>query len=213
MASTHALDVALYVFLAVFLFVAIVCYSWEIWYRTEWRTARRQAWTLPSAIREWFNKAFHCSNPADTAEKEGRVDQVDPEQSSTRRNYPVEEASWKEQIRRCVTWTPGVLWFFSFIVPILQVSNTVSHNQDLLRSSKTFWNNSTMTVYGSETNVSDVNADIGGIGIRVGLYIPVGLAVVTLLLGVLHREDTGAKEIGSAQLLSKLLDCSPLNTE
>ncbi|UJO16114.1 uncharacterized protein CLAFUR5_04721 [Fulvia fulva] len=57
-------------------------------------------------------------------------------------------------------------------------------------------------IQSEETPASAVNADIGGTGIRVGLYIPVCLALLTLGLGNLHRDDTGAKEIGSAQLLT-----------
>ena len=48
----------------------------------------------------------------------------------------------------------------------------------------------------------DVNPDIGGLGVRIGLYIPVVLAVMTLFAGCFHKDEAGAKDIGKANLLS-----------
>jgi hypothetical protein len=51
-----------------------------------------------------------------------------------------------------------------------------------------------------------VDADIGGIGVRLGFYILTGLTHVSLLLGIFCGEEIGTKELGIAQLVSK---CKP----
>jgi len=49
-----------------------------------------------------------------------------------------------------------------------------------------------------------VDADIGGVGVRAGLYIPICLIFLTLTFGFFVTEENGAKELGGAQLLSTL---------
>jgi hypothetical protein len=53
-----------------------------------------------------------------------------------------------------------------------------------------------------------LNADICGVGVRVGLYLPIGLILYTISLGLIWREEGGAKELGGAQLLSNLTSVS-----
>jgi hypothetical protein len=48
------------------------------------------------------------------------------------------------------------------------------------------------------------DADICGVGVRVGLYLPIGLIFYTISLGAIWREEGGAKELGGAQLLSNV---------
>ncbi|KAI4743319.1 hypothetical protein E4T50_06294 [Aureobasidium sp. EXF-12298] len=49
-----------------------------------------------------------------------------------------------------------------------------------------------------------MNADIGGIGIRISLYISLAVAFFSSLAGHFHQEKTAVKDIGTAQLASML---------
>ena len=48
-----------------------------------------------------------------------------------------------------------------------------------------------------------LNADIGGIGVLVGLYFPVLLTFLSLGVGHLHSLDSGTTEIGATVLISE----------
>lgn len=50
-----------------------------------------------------------------------------------------------------------------------------------------------------------INADIGGIGVRAGLYVTGALSMVSAVLGLFSKAEVGAKEIGIAQVASKSL--------
>jgi hypothetical protein len=50
-----------------------------------------------------------------------------------------------------------------------------------------------------------INPDIGGVGVRAGLYLPGLLTFLSLCIGCWYNEEIGTKEIGSAQLVSKYL--------
>lgn len=49
-----------------------------------------------------------------------------------------------------------------------------------------------------------MNADIGGFGFRISLYISLAVAVLSSLAGHFHQEKTAVKEIGTAQLACKI---------
>ncbi|KAG9803212.1 hypothetical protein KCU77_g23331, partial [Aureobasidium melanogenum] len=49
-----------------------------------------------------------------------------------------------------------------------------------------------------------MNADIGGIGIRISLYISFLVTIFSSSLGHFHQEKTVVKDIGTAQLTSML---------
>jgi hypothetical protein len=53
-----------------------------------------------------------------------------------------------------------------------------------------------------------MNADIGGIGIRISLYISLAVTVLSSLTGHFHQEKTAVKDIGTAQLACKFLGSS-----
>jgi hypothetical protein len=55
-----------------------------------------------------------------------------------------------------------------------------------------------------------MNADIGGIGIRISLYISLVVTVLSSLAGHFHQEKTAVKDIGTAQLACKSLGSSNL---
>jgi hypothetical protein len=48
-----------------------------------------------------------------------------------------------------------------------------------------------------------INPDIGGVGVRLGLYIPMVLTHISLFLGCFCGEEIGTKELGAAQIISK----------
>jgi hypothetical protein len=48
-----------------------------------------------------------------------------------------------------------------------------------------------------------INPDIGGVGVRLGLYIPMVLTHISLFLGRFCGEEIGTKELGAAQIISK----------
>ncbi|KEQ57898.1 uncharacterized protein M437DRAFT_60664, partial [Aureobasidium melanogenum CBS 110374] len=49
-----------------------------------------------------------------------------------------------------------------------------------------------------------MNADIGGIGIRISLYVSFLVTIFSSFLGHFHQEKTAVKDIGTAQLTSML---------
>jgi hypothetical protein len=55
-----------------------------------------------------------------------------------------------------------------------------------------------------------MNADIGGIGIRISLYISLVVTIVSSLAGHFHQEKTAVKDIGTAQLACKTPESSDL---
>lgn len=58
-----------------------------------------------------------------------------------------------------------------------------------------------------------MNADIGGIGIRVSLYISLVVTIFSSLAGHFHQEKTAVKEIGTAQLACESVSPSgPIHT-
>jgi threonine/homoserine/homoserine lactone efflux protein len=50
-----------------------------------------------------------------------------------------------------------------------------------------------------------MDADIGGIGIRISLYISLVVTIVSSLAGHFHQERTAVKDIGTAQLACKIV--------
>lgn len=50
-----------------------------------------------------------------------------------------------------------------------------------------------------------LNADIGGIGALVGIYVPIGLVSLSLIGGHFHTAESGTQELGVAILASKSL--------
>jgi hypothetical protein len=50
-----------------------------------------------------------------------------------------------------------------------------------------------------------MDADIGGIGIRISLYISLIVTIVSSLAGHFHQEKTAVKDIGTAQLACKIV--------
>lgn len=56
------------------------------------------------------------------------------------------------------------------------------------------------TYHGPQLNM---NPDIAGVGVRVGLYIPQGMAALTLILGHWHAEPCGIKELCIVQLVCR----------
>lgn len=55
-----------------------------------------------------------------------------------------------------------------------------------------------------EDCIVDLDADLVGVGIRASLYVQGIVASGILLLGLVHREDMGVKEIGASLMLSQL---------
>jgi len=53
-----------------------------------------------------------------------------------------------------------------------------------------------------------MNADIGGIGIRVSLYISLVVTILSSFAGHFHQEKTAVKDIGTAQLACKFPSAS-----
>ncbi|KAK4501068.1 hypothetical protein PRZ48_006874 [Zasmidium cellare] len=90
-----------------------------------------------------------------------------------------------------VTFVPGVFWLVS-LIPALLFYKPSGISTSIKADPVNIWNSTTLKL----------DPDIGGTGIRIGIYIPIGLALLTLLAGLLHNEDSGAKEIGNAQLLT-----------
>ncbi|KAF8535852.1 hypothetical protein BDD12DRAFT_808230 [Trichophaea hybrida] len=52
--------------------------------------------------------------------------------------------------------------------------------------------------------IVDLDADLAGVGVRASLYVQGIVASGILFLGLVHREDTGVKEIGASLMLSQL---------
>jgi hypothetical protein len=50
-----------------------------------------------------------------------------------------------------------------------------------------------------------MDADIGGIGIRISLYISLVVTIVSSVAGHFHQEKTAVKDIGTAQLACKIV--------
>ncbi|KAM3416267.1 hypothetical protein BST61_g7873 [Cercospora zeina] len=97
---------------------------------------------------------------------------------------------------------PGLLWTLSAIPALLQLfANAAPGHAVRLTPEVADW--AVNKTIGSEIRLlTDVNPDIGGLGIRLGFYIPLGLALLTLLAGLHHKQDSAAKEIGSALLIT-----------
>ena len=55
----------------------------------------------------------------------------------------------------------------------------------------------------AECEPIQASTDIAGIGVLVGLYVPVGLATTSLIAGHFMSGDTGTKELGIVMLASK----------
>ena len=53
---------------------------------------------------------------------------------------------------------------------------------------------------------SVLNADIGGVGILIGLYLPALLVTCSLSLGRLTSSDTGTRELSGIVLMSRYAD-------
>ncbi|KAF2163515.1 hypothetical protein M409DRAFT_26127 [Zasmidium cellare ATCC 36951] len=171
----------LFAFCLLFLAVALFCYCWEISTRTPWDAVRR---TLRSAVSQ-RNREQANTSPAEKS-SDPDLEAVNGTQNQENNHSPP-----RHSIARAVTWIPAVLWPFSLIPALLSYKPSGIHHS-LNTNSSEVWNSTTL----------ELDPDIGGTGIRVGIYIPVGLALLTLLAGLLHNDDSGAKEIGNAQLLT-----------
>lgn len=93
-----------------------------------------------------------------------------------------------------VSWVTPIFWMLLIIPTFLQAYNGSAGPLGT-------------TLLGADTSLGEdkleINPDIGGVGVRAGLYITVGLAMFLLLIGHFHKEESGAKEIGTAQFLSR----------
>jgi len=94
-----------------------------------------------------------------------------------------------EPWRRHLFWIPGAVWMMCGILAMtdLFVQPTDRPAPD---------------AYDCK-NLLAVNSDIGGIGVGVGLAIPMALTLVSLFLGRRCGREIGTKEIGSAHLISE----------
>lgn len=194
-----AYDAAFSAFSGAFLLLALISYSWEIWEQTPLDTVYEYLLSLISRRK----KEHEEHSPTQSAN--GECDARRNHTAHSRRNF-----NW----RRWLTWLPGMFWLLSFIPVFLLYKKPVAKGKVLLDRPLSGWSDDTL----------DIDPDIGGkctarllstplccnevtieagLGIRLGVYVPIGLATFTLLVGLLHNQDSGAKEIGNAQLLSK----------
>lgn len=246
-------DVAQYAYYAVFLTVAILCYALEIWLRTPWPLVRERLTKFMSNFTR--RKAYDNDQKTSATlakgsrpRKSSTVDCERPDQQEAAASNTLEDGEhpskpgksgrliteWSTPALRWMTILPGILWLPTIVLALLQLYHS-GHDHALLIQSTSKWNTSALCEEVIRiANASDlcddslptrVNADIGGEGIRAGVYLPVGLALLALTIGSFHREDSGIKEVGATQLLSECclrlclvvspdkLDNSPLLSE
>lgn len=217
-------DAAQYALYIVSLTLYAVCYGCEIVTRTPWtklsqktrdfqaRLAKsltsesnpdqdRNAATGPAKEAHVYQTSGARDTTAEAITKQGQLVHIESAQEEQVPSQIV--GASKLPLLAWVICLPGWLWTASIIPALLQLfANAAPGHAIPLTTLVSEWNvNRTI---GSEIRLlTDVNPDIGGLGIRIGFYIPFGLAFLTLVAGLFHKEDSAAKEIGSALLLSE----------
>lgn len=188
-------DIALLVFQCAFLLLCCIgCYGIEV-----------LSWTT------WLNYLNLLYSPTNEEEQVQRIEATatdakqvpvmasgvtnpggDVAAARTRNEEPVPNAQ-RVKLLHVTSWVLSMFWVLSIIPAFLQANkgSTRLHDTTLLRIG---------THLGARK--LKINPDIGGVGVRAGLYITVGLAIFLLLIGHFHKES-GAKEIGAAQFLSR----------
>ncbi|KAF7194760.1 Ankyrin-like [Pseudocercospora fuligena] len=223
-------DIAQYAYHAVFLIVAILCYGWEIWQRTPWLLLQQRPRNMMNRLSQWRSddddqKTSATFNQASKDRRSSKVnserrDQPDEAVNNTleggglpskpgKAGNPITE--WFSPWLRWMAILPGIIWLPSIVLALLQLYHSGLDNTLLVKSTSE-WNTSALceeisripkaTDLCDESLPTRVDADIGGEGIRAGVYIPVGLALLALIQGSFHTADSGIKEIGTTQLLT-----------
>ncbi|CAK1365380.1 unnamed protein product [Cercospora beticola] len=222
--TMNGYDAAQHAFYTVFLTLHAVYYGCEIVTRTPLTKLGQEVRALPKRMASSLTSKSHPTQ--DENEVIGSTEAAQVDQSSGAGNDGAEaptkqgqlvhiDSAQEERIASQIVrnsklplfaWIiclPGWLWAFSIIPALLQLLTNVAPGHALpLTTLVSDWNvNRTI---GSDIRLlTDVNPDIGGLGIRIGFYIPFGLAFLTLVAGLFHMEDSAAKEIGSALLITE----------
>jgi uncharacterized membrane protein YeiB len=115
-----------------------------------------------------------------------------------------------------ITWLPFLVGILPSVFAIVSIGLEPRHNESYTQSQATRdfiglcsspltqgYNSSTaLHTFLKECNAvqNRMNADIGGVGIRISLYISLVVAILSSLVGHFHQEKTAVKDIGTAQL-------------
>jgi hypothetical protein len=172
----------------------IYCYGTEIWIRTPWAEVRHVSGSkISRAILPGLQRRE--SQKTTPAEKVGADDinrRSDVSTAETGSMAPIRE---RKGFSRRLCRAPFCLWMLA-IAPAL--AELFGHS-----------NKTGATLLGGAMDTTErtelkFDADICGVGVRVGLYLPIGLVLYTISFGLILREEGGAKEVGGAQLLSMI---------
>lgn len=177
----------------------IYCYGTEIWLKTPWPDVWRglRATLRPHKSRISMN--FLHVPRREKSQPTGLVE--NDEADAENQHLPVSATATKamapkrKEFSRSLTRYPFCLWMLAVAPALAQHFGTHTKASAVLLGSNE-----------DSTPRAELkfDADICGVGVRVGLYIPIGLILYTISMGLVWREEAGAKELGGTQLLSKL---------
>lgn len=130
-------DAAFITFGGVFLLVALISYSWEIWERTPWDTVHKSILKLVFRRKQGVTK----QPPVDRVDAEGDV-----------KAHPTTPSGRNLNWRRWLTWLPAIFWFLSLIPVFLFYRESGTKGETLLNISSPGWGDDAL----------HIEPDIGG---------------------------------------------------
>jgi hypothetical protein len=183
----------------------IYCYGTEIWTRTPWahlrpgdvihsfaqkRRARKSKGILPDCQREESLK----TQPVREIAADDQKHDTNMSAAETGTKSPPRKGFSRRFCR-----APLSLWILAIAPAFAELFGSPNKTGAALLGG---------AMDPTERTELKFDADICGVGVRVGLYLPIGLILYTVSLGLIWREEGGAKELGGAQLLSKYITIS-----
>jgi hypothetical protein len=170
----------------------VYCYGTEIWIRTPWAEVRHAS---RSKISRGILPGLQKEDSLKTtpAEKVGADDTNQPSHVSATESGTT--APLRMGFSRRLCRAPLCLWMLAIAPALAEIFGHPNKTGAALLGG---------AMDPTERTELKFDADICGGGVRVGLYLPIGLIFYTISLGSIWREEGGAKELGGAQLLSNI---------
>jgi hypothetical protein len=183
----------------------IYCYGTEIWIRTPW--AHLRPWyvihSLAQKRRARKSKGILPDYQRQESQKTQPVREIAADDQKHDTNMSAAETGTKLPPRkgfsRRFCRAPLSLWILAIAPAFAELFGSPNKTGAALLGG---------AMDPTERTELKFDADICGVGVRVGLYLPIGLILYTVSLGLIWREEGGAKELGGAQLLSKYITIS-----
>jgi hypothetical protein len=181
------------------------CYGTEIWIRTPWAHLRPGyvIHSLAQKQRARQSKGILPDLQREESQKTQPVRKIVADDQKHNSNVSATETGITPLLRkgfsRRLCRAPLCLWILAIAPAFAELFGNPNKTGAALLGG---------AMDPTERTELKLNADICGVGVRVGLYLPIGLILYTISLGLIWREEGGAKELGGAQLLSNFTTVS-----